>query len=163
MRIPKSIRDFIPVLARALNPRLHRVLFGDAFNSSVQAKVPVTLELFLSALYKSYPQEMSGFFYRPETLSTMAQEFFPPGVNISSAVTPQQSLQPDSVLFAKLDERLVFLLWEAAQLASSSGRGPADLADFIGAMSLDDETMDRLQKERNLVLKGYLGSLSYAE
>ena len=160
MKIPESIRDAVPILANNLSEKLLMVLMDDAFACALTLKSPITLEIFLAVLYRSFPNQVAGFFFQSEGLEKMARELCPTNPEKARAPSPERYPTPRFIMTLKIEDRLAYMLLQAAQFASSSGRGRADISEFIGVLSLDDETLKRLHRERNLILKGYLGSLS---
>jgi hypothetical protein len=159
MKVPDNVKDALPILINHLNERLLRVLTRDSFSLATASESPITVEMFLVALFQSFPDEVGSFFHQREPLLKMADELHPKHLNSSEISLPEISSRPESIISLPVDNQLAFLLFQTAQAASSSCRGRADIADFIGVLSLDDETTLKLQRNRNLILKGYLGQL----
>ena len=157
MRVPESIKDALPVLAYTLGDRLLKVLTQDAPKCASASSQPITVEIYLAALYRSFPDETASFFYQTEPLIKMAEELYPTDLKSAALWSLKNPVNPQSLLRLKIDDQLAGLLLQAAKFSSASGRGRADLADFFGVLSLDDETIVRLHRERNLILKGYIG------
>ncbi|SRR5712691_4251972 len=160
MKVPEAIKEYVPMLANTLGERLLRVLMQDAVKCALASKGPITVEIYLASLYRAFPDETASFFYQTEPLMKMAQELYPADLKSSTVWSLRNPPTPQSLLALQIEDQLAFLLLRAAQFSSASRRGRADLADFIGVLSLDDETIVRLHRQRNLILKGYFGLLS---
>jgi len=149
-----SVRE----LLQSLSERLLAVLMGDARKFALSSNGPITIEIYLAALYRSFPDEVGAFFSSREPLAQMAEKLSSVDISPHEIEPTSRPGDPARVLNVKMHEGLVRLLSRAAKTPSDSGKGRADLVDLMGALSVDDETVARLQKERNLTPKGYLRS-----
>lgn len=122
------------------------------------ASGPATVELYLCALYRRHPTSTLRFFARGEALEHLAQKLHPlPDQERVSSGQPAVDHVSSNGYFRRLDPVLANLLWRAVRLATSAGRKSARIADFMGALALEEETLARLRKEWGLEMRGLLG------
>lgn len=150
--IPDPSSAIAPFLS-GLNEKLLRTLISGARKFAFVAGCPMTVEIYLAALFQSFPEEVGAFFTHMQTLTEMAGALSSVDVSAYEIEPSRNPGDPSKMLMLKLDEPLIRILRRAAEASRASGAGRAGISDFMNAMRLDNETVNQLQRTRNLTLK----------
>lgn len=137
---------------QSLDERLLRAFFEDSRKFALIVQTPITIEIYLTALYRSFPDEVALYLRNPEPLAKLVAEFRQ--INVSAdEIEPMSSPgDPARMLNVKIDESLIRLLRMAAKRVSEAGRIRIELSDFMRSLLLDDEIREHLRSKRNLIL-----------
>ena len=143
----------IASLLSGLNEKLLRTLIEGARKFALVAACPMTVEIYLAALFQSFPDEVGSFFSEKEALAQMAEVLSSIDLSAHEIAPARNPGDPSKMLMLKVDEPLIRILRRAAQASGASGAGRAGITDFINALRLDEETMEHLQRTRNISLR----------
>jgi hypothetical protein len=135
-----------------LDERLLKVFFQDSHKFALIAQTPITIDIYLTALYRSYPDEVAPYLRNPEPLAKLTEELRQVSVSAHEIAPMSNPGDPAKLLSVRIDERLIRLLRQAAKRISKTGRNRIELADFMRELSRDDELVEQLRTKRNLIL-----------
>jgi hypothetical protein len=139
-------------LLKSLEDRLVWILVNDSRQFALAAQSPITAEIYLAALYRSFPDEISLYFRDPAPLAKLVKGL--ETIDVSSIeIAPAQSPgKPAQILNVKIDDALLRILREAGRLSAGAGRVRIGLADVMHALTKDVETTQHLSSARNLLV-----------
>lgn len=144
----------IAPLLSGLNEKLLRTLISGARKFALVAGRPMTVEIYLAALFQSFPEEVGAFFTHIQPLAEMAGALSSVDVSAHEIEPSRNPGDPSKMLMLKLDEPLIRILRRVAEASRASGADRAGISDFINALRLDNETVNQLQRTRNISLRG---------
>jgi hypothetical protein len=147
----------LAVLTHTISARLLHVLCNYSWASALAAKTPITVEIFLASIATAFPDETSHFFDGYEFLIQSPEAKAQANTLVNETIGEANSHGVHPMFMIKLDDALIQLLWRAAKISTASGRGPADLPELMGALSLDDQTLREIERNKGVRLKNYLG------
>lgn len=137
---------------RSLDERLLRAFFRDSRKFALIAQTPITVDIYLTALYRSFPDEVAPYLRNPEPLAELAAEFRKVNVSADEIEPMSNRGDPAKMLNVRIDESLIRLLRKAAKRVYEAGRIRIELPDFMCSLFLDDEIREHLRSKRNLIL-----------
>ncbi len=155
---PDSNQQHILFLLQGLSQRLIRVLVEDSRKFALVAQSPITIELYLAALYQAFPDEVARYFQSSEPLAKLSEELRSIDLSPNEILPAANSGDLQKILNVKIEDALVKLLGQVAEAAQTRGKGRSDLPQLMEALYRDDELTNRLRNDRNLVLRATGGS-----
>ena len=144
-------QELILFLFRSLEERLVKVFFGDARKYALVAQTAITADIYLAALYQSFPGEVARYFRSSEPLANLAGELSRVDKGVMEIEPMRSPRDPARMLNVKIDGLLLRALYQAARLVPRPGKSHIELADFMHSLTLDEEIMNDLREKRNLI------------
>jgi hypothetical protein len=134
-----------------------------AFDGALQRKdnQGISLELFLCGVYFAFGKQFLRQLDDPGAFLKMQQELFPEG-NVSAIVRwwrRYKNIPDDQFVFAKYENRLANLLWNATRISNASGVRSNGLPELMAALCLDEETIHDLESQWRFKPLNYLEPL----
>ena len=124
----------------------------------IDHKEGITLELFLCGMYFVFGRGFLGRFDDPNAFLRMQQELVPNGKlnSITRWWRRYRSVPRDQAIFAKYEERLTRILWNAMRIAKASNVRTNGLPEVMGALCLDEEVVRDLKLRWGFMPRDYL-------
>jgi hypothetical protein len=121
----------------------------------------ISLELFLCGLYFVFGKQFLRQFDDPSAFLQMQQELLPEG-NIGAIVRwwrRYKSIPRDQFVFAKYEDRLTGVLWNATRISRATGIRSNGLPELLAALCLDEEAIHDLKSRWRFMPRQYLEPL----
>lgn len=118
----------------------------------------ITLELFLCGMYFVFGRGFLDRFDDPNAFLRMQQELVPNGKlnSITRWWRRYHSVPGDRAVFAKYEERLTRILWNAIRIAKAGGVRTNGLPEIMAALCLDEDVVHDLKLRRGFMPRDYL-------
>jgi hypothetical protein len=122
----------------------------------------ITVELFLCGMYFVFGRSFLGRFDDPHAFLRMQQELVPNGkVNsITRWWRSYRRVPRGQAVFAKYEERLTRILWNAMRIAKASSIRTNGLPEIMAALCLDEEVIRNLKLRWGFTPRDYLAPRS---
>ncbi len=150
---PEEHPNFAIGILYGLSTRMRMALM-DAFKFSLIAGKGVTVQIFLTSLYKASPSEVALFFSTTQPLEKLLQGISSIDLSVHE-IAPARN--PDDHftggIDSTIDPLLVALLTKTVN-AASERKSPADVADFMNIVFNDAQTAAILRNDLGLILRG---------
>jgi hypothetical protein len=131
-------------------------------DGALQRKEAITLELFLCGMYFVFGRRFLARFDDPDAFLRMQQELAPDGKlnSMTRWWRRYRSVPGGQAIFAKYEERLTRLLWNALRIAKASSVRTNGLPEIMAALCLDDEIVRDLKLRWSFMPHDYLAPRS---
>lgn len=151
----KSKQEQSSILGSALDRRLIRALRRSFDLAKLYPSSPISLELFLCALFDLYPRKMLKLWKDKETFDLLLARY---AVGTPDESHPGQFRASTTSLWqgpvaCDLDEALSRTLVDAVQFTIASGGKRAGIREFVGILSLDQKLIQKLSQDLGLFLR----------
>jgi hypothetical protein len=118
----------------------------------------ISLELFLCGMYFVFGRRFLARFDNPHAFLRMQQELVPNGKlnSMTRWWRRYRSVPGGQAVFAKYEERLTRILWNAIRIAKASSIRTNGLPEIIAALCLDEEVVRDLKLRWGFMPRDYL-------
>jgi hypothetical protein len=118
----------------------------------------ITVELFLCGMYFVFGRRFLDRFDDPDAFLSMQQELVPNGKlgSITRWWRTYRSVPQGEAVFAKYEERLTRILWNAIRISKASHVRTNGLPEIMAALCLDEEVVRDLKLRWGFMPRDYL-------